>query len=154
MKTIQKFILERLKLNKDTKSKFVIDIDGYDPNKKNQFEPNELQEISYHASNMRTPPEKIQIGRNGNVKLIFSKQIKKSGTFLNEQSNLTVNISKPDRYQGCWKITMDVGNWAPYEFPMGGSPKAYLNKDGSLRLPDAKTTIEKIQETINKRNLI
>lgn len=154
MKTLQNFILERLKIDKNTKSRFVIDIDGYDPNKKNQFESNELQEISYHASNMRTPPEKIQIGRNGNVKLIFSKQIRKSGTFRNEQSNLTVNISKPDRYQGCWKITMDVGNWAPYEFPMGGGPKSYLNKDGSLKLPDAESTIKKIQEQIDKRSLL
>lgn len=154
MKNIQNFILERLKIDRSTKSRFVIDIDGYDPNKKNQFEPNELQEISYHASNMRTPPEKIQIGRNGNVKLIFSKQIRKSGTFRNEQSNLTVNISKPDRYQGCWKITMDVGNWAPFEFPIGASSKAYLNKDGSLRLPNAESTIKKIQEQIDKRSLI
>lgn len=154
MKNIQNFILERLKLDRSTKSRFVIDIDGYDPNKKNQFEPNELQEISYHASNMRIPPEKIQMGRNGNVKLIFSKQIRKSGTFNNEQSNLTVNISKPERYNGSWKITMDVGNWAPFEYPMGGGPKAYLNKDGSLKLPDAETTIKKIQEQIDKRSLL
>jgi len=141
MKHIENFILERLTLNKYSKMQKLIEIEGMDECKKKQFEKDELHDISHYASLMPIPPQKIEMGKNGNVKLFF----KKTNDFL------IVNISKPARYHGCWKITMDVGNWAPFEYPIGNG---YAYKNGDLKLPNAEATINKLQEQIDKRNLL
>jgi hypothetical protein len=162
MKNINEFIIERLKLssiderlnlNNDSKVKqhgVKVDTDySYQPRKK-QFTDDEMREIEYHAGLMKEPPSKIEMGRNGNIKLKWEDyQVRYPGG--SRVGDVFINISKPDRYGGCYKIVCATGAWAAYEYPIGNNVK---NKNGEFKLKDIETVFQKIEQVIDKCNLL
>lgn len=148
MKNIINFITEKLKIGSNSQVHKGIantEIPSKVANKVIVTQ-DELDEIERYAEDLPVKPN-IKIGRNGNVKLEFETKINQ---WNNDKGFNYINISKPDRYHGSFKITMTVGNWAPYEYPMGNK---YKDKNGNLLLPDIESVFKQINKQWEKRDL-
>ena len=146
MKQIVNFIKEGLKVG--AKSKVIkneIEQD-YNNKKKLQVTQDELREIEDYAEDLPVPPDVIKTGAQGNIKLMYDKY----HTFFSQKMQYGINISKPERYNGSFKITMDIGRSRPYEYPNG---KNYLDKNGNLMLPDIKSIFDQINKVWDKYNM-
>ena len=157
MISINNFILENYGISKITlnealkigskskvKNNRPIDIE-YNKNGKLCCTEDELTDISTYAEELPIKPQKIKVGTNGNIRLDYDYYMKH-----NSSRKFYIGITKPDRYNGSFKITMEVDNWAAFEYPMGSK---YQNKNGDLLLPDVESVFNKINEQWNKRNL-
>jgi hypothetical protein len=157
MKSINVFISENYEISKITlnealkigskskvKDNHPIEV-IYNKNGKLCCTEDELTDISSYAEELPIKPNKVKVGVNGNIRLDYDYYMKnyKSRKFY-------INITKPDRYEGSFKITMEVGNWAAFEYPMGSK---FQNKNGDLLLPDVESVFNKINEQWKKRNL-
>ena len=147
MKNIINFITEKLKISSSSQvSKSNIEQD-YNDKKKLQVTNQELREIEEYAEELPIPPAKIKTGTQGNIKLIWDKEFK----FFTEKRIYSCNISKPARYEGSFKITMEIGNSRPYEYPMGKG--GHLDPKGNLRLPNVKSIFDQLNKIWDKYNL-
>lgn len=148
MKNIIEFITEKLKISSSSQvHKGMSDTEIPDKvSDKIIVTDDELSEIERYAEDLPVKPN-IKIGRNGNVKLEFETKVRQWG---NDKGFNYINISKPERYHGSFKITMTVGNYAPYEFPMGNK---YTDKNGKLLLPDIESVFKQINKQWEKRDL-
>ena len=149
MKNILNYITERLRLSKSSEDKYNGEV-ILDTNSKKQaiVSNDDLYEIKNFAEKLPIPPKEIKIGRNGNIKLLWDKIV---ATHFNKPKYFSINISKPERYEGSFQIRIELGKYMPYEYPMGSNNNRL--KNGNLALPDIKSIFDKINEQWNKRNL-
>lgn len=147
MKTIIE-IIEGIKIGSKSKINNVADIkQEYNDKKKLCVTKEELSEIEQYAEDLPILPITIKTGTQGNIKLIWDKTYNLFG----KTQPFTCNISKPTRYEGSFKITMDIGRSRPYEYPMGTNN--HLDKNGNLKLPDIKSTFKHIHKIWDKYDL-
>ena len=152
MKQFNYYIQEKLKITKDTKintranSDITIDINS---NKKSQIDDADIDKIIDFAIDWPVKPDIIKTGLRGNLKFIWNKEF--HAYMRNKPSKFSISLSRPERYQGCFKITADMGNYMPFEYPMGIN--GHLNKDGSFKLPDIESVNEKILDIFKKYDL-
>lgn len=147
MKNIINFIIEKLKIGSSSQiSKTDIDTE-YNSKMKLQVTNKELQEIEEYAEDLPIPPVKIKTGTQGNIKLIWDKEF----DFFSEHRIYNCNISKPARYEGSFKITMEIGRSRPYEYPMGSGN--HLDSKGNLKLPNVKSIFDHLNKIWDKYNL-
>jgi len=148
MKNIINFITEKLKIGSNSQVHKGIANTEIPTKVANKVivTQDELDEIERYVEDLPVKPN-IKIGRNGNVKLEFET---KDQVHAFNSTNNYINISKPERYHGSFKITMTVGNWAPYEYPMGNK---YKDKNGNLLLPDIESVFKQINKQWEKRDL-
>ena len=147
MKRIIDFITEKLTIGSSSKI-FKSNIEQeYNDKKKLQVTNKELQEIEEYAEDLPIPPVKIKTGMQGNIKLIWDKEFTEMGI----TRKYSCNISKPDRYKGSFKITLEIGRYRPYEYPIG--KEGYKDPKGNLRLPDIKSIFDHLNKIWDKYNL-
>jgi len=152
MNNISEYILEKLKISSSTKinrfdrSDIEIDINK---SKKSQIEDEDIEKIIDFASEWPVKPDIIKTGIQGNLKFIWNKDF--HAFMRNKPAKFSISLSRPDRYEGCFKITADMGNYMPYEYPVGSN--GHKNKDGSFKLPDIESVNEKILNMFKKFNL-
>jgi len=147
MLNINSYIFEKLQIGSKTKILGPQFEKIYNEKKKLCVTEKELNEIEIYTNSLPVCPKYIKTGLQGNIKLIFDKTFYSWG----KDHNYSISISKPTRYEGSFKITMDVGNARPYEFPMGNNN--HKDKNGNLKLPDIKSIFDHINKIWDKYNL-
>jgi len=147
MKNIINFIIEKLKISSSSQVSTSSVEQDYNDKKKLQVTNQELREIEEYAEELPIPPAKIKTGTQGNIKLIWDKEFTEMGI----TKKYFCNISKPDRYKGSFKITLAIGRYRSYEYPIG--KEGYKDSKGNLRLPDIKSIFDHIHKIWDKYNL-
>lgn len=152
MNNISEYIVEKLKISSKTKinrldrSEIEVDINK---SKKSQIDEEDIEKIIDFALEWPVKPDIIKTGMQGNLKFIWNKEF--TAYMRNKPSKFSISLSRPERYQGCFKITADVGNYMPFEYPVGTN--GHLNKDGSFKLPTIESVNEKILNMFKKFDL-
>lgn len=147
MNSLSTYIIEKLKIDKNTSIIPVIDNSKLSKNKEMQLSEDEIYKILDYSEKLPIKPIKIEVTRTGGVKLIY-KSVDKGewGTWKNE-----IHITKPERYNSeCYKINWyNSKAYRPFEFPCG---KEYKDKNGNPKLSTIDEVFEVINNYWNKNN--
>ena len=151
MINIISYIIEKLKVNSKSKIGIPTDIELDINDAKSKFNKDEIKEFVMYAEELPIPPAKIKTGLQGNLVLLWNEKLEFSSWNGSYFGNFKISISIPERYHGCFKIVWEQGTKEhPYEYPMGTN--GYLNKDGSLKLPDIKSVFNQINNVWKKKD--
>lgn len=151
MKQLKEYILEKLHVSKFKKEEdlFVTDYENFKPSKQYpepQITEDQIRDIEEYCKDLKPHPNKITNNKNGGIRIIWDKKYQ----FFSEINNYRIDIIKPERYEGCFKIVWYNGSSRPYEIPQGNNG-GHLNKDGSLKFPDIDSVFEFINKNWDKK---
>ena len=149
MINIISYIVEKLKINSKSKVGISADIEVDINQQKSKFSEEEIRQAVMYAEDLPILPAKIKTGLQGNLVLLWNEKMQAYA--WGGPGNFKISISVPERYHGCFKIVWEQGKKDhPYEYPIGTN--GYLNKDGSLKLPDIKSVFDQIQKVWKKND--
>lgn len=150
MKKLTDYILEKLHVSNYKKQEEIeTDYGHFKPSKqysKPQITDDEKNLIMDYCSKMNPKPVKISDNKNGGIRIIWDKNYQ----FFSENNKYRIEIIKPERYEGSFKIVWYNGGYRPYEIPQGNGG-GHLNKDGSLKFPDIDSVFEFINQNWDKK---